>query len=89
MPHRIVGADEPKQVSFQVQSYNKGKRSSTSGVLVFQSAVPTLEWSDSNNFLPLSSFLLPSQKKGDRLQEVKGPDKGTTGYKCRQPSLGG
>ena len=49
----------------------------------------TLGWSDGNSFLPVDSVLLASQKEGTRLQEAKGLDKRTAGYKRRQLSLGG
>lgn len=47
----------------------------------------TLEWSDGITFLPVSSVLLSSENKKNRINEASEMDKRTVGYKRRQLSM--
>lgn len=47
----------------------------------------TLGWSDGSTFLPVSSVLLSSENKGNRINEASSMDKRTVGHKRRQLSM--
>lgn len=47
----------------------------------------TLGWSDGSTFLPVSSVLLSSENKGNRINEASAMDKRTVGHKRRQLSM--
>ena len=47
----------------------------------------TLGWSDGSTFLPVSSVLLSSENKKNRINEASVMDKRTVGYKRRQLSM--
>ena len=71
-----------KKVELLAKVYDHAKHCYKSGFRLL-----TLGWSDGSTFLPVSSILLSTENKKNRINEADAVDKRTVGYKRRELSM--